>query len=102
MTRRAILAGTGSALPRTRVSNAELAKRVDTSDEWLVERTGIRFSHIAELDETTATLGADAAKQALAASALERPEEHMSEPQQLMRISNAVCCLKHKYLLLTL
>ena len=71
MTRRAILAGTGSALPLTRVSNAELARRVDTSDEWIVERTGIRFRHIAEPDETTATLGADAAKQALAAAGLE-------------------------------
>ena len=71
MTLRAILAGTGSALPRTRVSNAELAARVDTSDEWIVERTGIRFRHIAEADETTATLGADAAKQALAAAGLE-------------------------------
>ena len=71
MTRRAILTGTGSALPRTRVSNEELAKRVDTSDEWIVERTGIRFRHIAEPDETTATLGADAAKQALAAAGLE-------------------------------
>lgn len=70
MTLRAILAGTGSALPRTRVSNAELASRVDTSDEWIVERTGIRFRHIAEPDETTATLGADAAKQALAAAGL--------------------------------
>lgn len=71
MTVRAILAGTGSALPRTRVSNAELAARVDTSDEWIVERTGIRFRHIAEPDETTATLGADAARQALAAARLE-------------------------------
>ncbi|MBO9697668.1 MAG: ketoacyl-ACP synthase III [Sphingopyxis sp.] len=68
---RAILAGTGSALPRTRVSNEELARRVDTSDEWIVERTGIRFRHIAEPDETTATLGADAATQALAAAGLE-------------------------------
>ncbi|WP_439567342.1 beta-ketoacyl-ACP synthase III [Sphingopyxis sp.] len=71
MTLRAILAGTGSALPRTRVSNAELAARVDTSDEWIVERTGIRFRHIAEPDETTATLGAAAAQQALAAAGLE-------------------------------
>jgi 3-oxoacyl-[acyl-carrier-protein] synthase-3 len=71
MTRRAVLAGTGSALPRTRVSNAELAERVDTSDEWIVERTGIRFRHIAEPDETTATLGAAAAQQALAAAGLE-------------------------------
>lgn len=71
MTLRAVLAGTGSALPRNRVSNEELARRVDTSDEWIVERTGIRFRHIAEPDETTATLGADAAKQALAAAGLE-------------------------------
>ncbi|KAB2849899.1 MAG: beta-ketoacyl-ACP synthase 3, partial [Sphingopyxis terrae] len=70
MTRRAVLAGTGSALPRTRVSNAELAERVDTSDEWIVERTGIRFRHIAEPDETTATLGADAAREALKAAGL--------------------------------
>src|SRR3546814_13560518 len=42
-----------------------------TSDEWIVGRTGIRFRHIAEPDETTATLGADAAKQALAAAGLE-------------------------------
>ncbi|WP_137752965.1 beta-ketoacyl-ACP synthase III [Sphingopyxis sp. L1A2A] len=71
MTVRAILAGTGSALPRTRVSNAELASRVDTSDEWIVERTGIRFRHIAEPDETTATLGAAAAQAAMAAAGLE-------------------------------
>lgn len=70
MTLRAILAGTGSALPRNRVSNAELAQRVDTSDEWIVERTGIRFRHIAEPDETTATLGAAAAQAALAAAGL--------------------------------
>src|SRR3546814_1967355 len=71
MTRRAILKGTGSALPRTRVSNDELAKRVDTSDEWIVERTGIRFRHIAEPDETTGTLGADAAREALQAAGLD-------------------------------
>ncbi|MBN8815745.1 MAG: ketoacyl-ACP synthase III [Sphingomonas sp.] len=66
--RRAVLIGTGSALPARRVSNAELAETVDTSDEWIVERTGIRFRHIAGPDETTGTLGADAAKAALAAA----------------------------------
>lgn len=71
MTLRAILSGTGSALPRNRVSNAELASRIDTSDEWIVERTGIRFRHIAEPDETTATLGAAAARAALEAAGLE-------------------------------
>jgi 3-oxoacyl-[acyl-carrier-protein] synthase-3 len=71
MTLRSVLAGTGAALPRTRVSNEELAQRVDTSDEWIVERTGIRFRHIAEPDETTGTLGAAAARQALEAAGLE-------------------------------
>ncbi|MDT8280469.1 MAG: beta-ketoacyl-ACP synthase III [Erythrobacter sp.] len=58
--------GTGSALPRRIVTNAELAERVDTSDEWIVERTGIRQRHIAEPDETTATLATAAARAALA------------------------------------
>ncbi len=71
---RAVIKGTGSALPRRRVSNAELAERVDTSDEWIVERTGIRFRHIAEADETTATLGADAARTALDAAGMEASE----------------------------
>ncbi|WCM29944.1 ketoacyl-ACP synthase III [Sphingomonas sp. QA11] len=65
---RSIITGTGSALPARRVSNAELAETVDTSDEWIVERTGIRFRHIAGPDETTGTLAADACKAALAAA----------------------------------
>lgn len=65
MTVRSVILGTGSALPAQRVSNAELAERVDTSDEWIVERTGIRFRHIAGPDETTGTLAADAARAAL-------------------------------------
>ena len=71
MTLRSIIAGTGSALPENRVSNAELATRVDTTDEWIVERTGIRFRHIAGEGETTATLGAEAARKAIAAAGLE-------------------------------
>ncbi len=51
---RAVVTGTGSALPARRVSNAELAETVDTTDEWIVERTGIRFRHLAAPDETTA------------------------------------------------
>ncbi|MBN8848705.1 MULTISPECIES: beta-ketoacyl-ACP synthase III [unclassified Sphingomonas] len=65
---RSVITGTGSALPARRVSNAELAEMVDTSDEWIVERTGIRFRHLAGPDETTATLATDAAKAALAAA----------------------------------
>jgi 3-oxoacyl-[acyl-carrier-protein] synthase III len=71
MTRRSVLTGTGSALPRTVVSNAELAKRVDTSDEWIVERSGIRQRHIAEPDETTASLAVEAARRACAAAGVE-------------------------------
>ncbi|NYT41672.1 ketoacyl-ACP synthase III [Sphingomonas sp. R-74633] len=63
---RSVITGTGSALPPRRVSNAELAQEVDTSDEWIVERTGIRFRHIAGPDETTGTLATEAAKAALA------------------------------------
>ncbi|SOB80320.1 3-oxoacyl-[acyl-carrier-protein] synthase-3 [Sphingomonas guangdongensis] len=70
MSVRSVILGTGSALPARRVSNAELAQTVDTSDEWIVERTGIRFRHIAGSDETTATLATDAAKAALAAAGL--------------------------------
>jgi len=65
VTRRAAVAGVGSALPRRKVSNAELAKTVDTTDEWIVERTGIRNRHIADAGETTATLAHDAAVKAL-------------------------------------
>ncbi|MGY4395150.1 3-oxoacyl-[acyl-carrier-protein] synthase-3 [Sphingomonas sp. UYAg733] len=65
---RSVITGTGSALPTRRVSNAELAETVDTTDEWIVERTGIRFRHIAGPDETTATLAADACRAALGAA----------------------------------
>lgn len=65
MTIRSVIMGTGSFLPERRVSNAELAERVDTTDEWIVERTGIRFRHIAGDDETTSTLATGAARAAL-------------------------------------
>ncbi len=45
MTLRSVLTGTGSALPKRLVSNRELAETVDTSDEWIVERSGIRQRH---------------------------------------------------------
>lgn len=72
--RRAVITGTGSALPVRRVSNAELAEQIDTSDEWIVERTGIRFRHIAGPGETTSTLAADAARAALAAADIDAAE----------------------------
>jgi 3-oxoacyl-[acyl-carrier-protein] synthase III len=69
--KRAAVLGTGSALPARRVTNAELAETVDTSDEWIVERTGIRSRYIAGDGETTATLGADAARKALESAGLD-------------------------------
>jgi 3-oxoacyl-[acyl-carrier-protein] synthase-3 len=68
MSRRSVLVGTGSALPARRVTNQELAETVDTSHEWIVERTGIHARHIAGDGETTATLATEAARKALAAA----------------------------------
>jgi 3-oxoacyl-[acyl-carrier-protein] synthase-3 len=62
---RSVVAGVGSALPRRRVTNDELAATVDTTDEWIVERTGIRSRYIASDGETTGSLALDAARSAL-------------------------------------
>ncbi len=66
MVRRSLIVGCGTCLPRRSVSNDELARRVDTSDEWITQRTGIRSRYLAEPDETTATLALGAAQAALA------------------------------------
>ena len=71
MTRRSIIAGTGSALPKRVVTNHELAQTVDTSDEWIVERSGIRQRHMAGEGETTSTLAIEAARKALTAAGVE-------------------------------
>lgn len=71
---RSVVAGAGSALPTRQVSNDELAKTVDTSDEWIVERTGIRNRYLAGEGETTATLARDAALKALEHAGL-RPRD---------------------------
>jgi len=74
MSYRAIIAGTGSALPPRRVTNEELAQTVETSDQWIVERTGIRARHIAGEGETTGTLAAEAARKALEAAGMSAAE----------------------------
>ena len=71
---RSVITGTGSALPANCVSNADLAERVDTSDEWIVERTGIRQRYIAGDGETTSTLAIDASRKALAAAGVDAGE----------------------------
>jgi 3-oxoacyl-[acyl-carrier-protein] synthase III len=65
VTRRSVVLGVGSALPKRRMTNDELAATVDTTDQWIVERTGIRSRYIAGEGETTASLATDAARQAL-------------------------------------
>ena len=65
MTRRSVVLGVGSALPRRKVTNEELARQVDTSDQWIVERTGIRSRYVADDSETTASLATEAARRAL-------------------------------------
>ena len=70
-TRRSVLIGTGSALPAKIVTNAELATRVDTTDEWIVERSGIRQRHVAGEGETTSTLAIAAARRAVEAAGID-------------------------------
>ncbi len=70
MSHRSVIIGTGSALPVRCVSNAELAEQLDTTDEWIVERTGIRCRYIAGEGETTASLATAAARAALAAAGI--------------------------------
>ena len=74
MTLRSVVAGVGSALPKRRVDNEELAQTVDTSDQWIVERTGIRSRYIAGEGETTASLATDAARAALENSGIDASE----------------------------
>ncbi|MDZ4734990.1 MAG: beta-ketoacyl-ACP synthase III [Rhodospirillaceae bacterium] len=66
MTRRSVVLGCGAYLPKRIVSNAELAAQLDTSDDWIAQRTGIKQRHIAAKDEATSHLATEAARAALA------------------------------------
>jgi 3-oxoacyl-[acyl-carrier-protein] synthase-3 len=67
---RSVVVATGSRLPDRVLTNDDLARMVDTSDEWIVQRTGIRARHIAAEGETTGDLATAAAERALAAAGL--------------------------------
>ena len=69
-----MVCGCGSYLPERIVTNAELAERVDTTDEWIVQRTGIRQRHIAADDEPTSVVGLKAAQAALADAGMDASE----------------------------
>lgn len=76
MTRYSRITGTGSYLPPRRLTNADLASElaaqgVETSDEWIVERTGIRARHFAAADVTSSDLGVEAARRAIEAAGLQ-------------------------------
>ncbi|MFM6932421.1 MAG: beta-ketoacyl-ACP synthase III [Novosphingobium sp.] len=71
MTLRAVITGTGSALPARRVDNDEMARLVDTSDEWIAARTGIRSRYFAGEGETTSTLATAAARKAIEAAGID-------------------------------
>ncbi|MDG5747067.1 ketoacyl-ACP synthase III [Qipengyuania sp. XHP0207] len=71
---RSVITGTGSALPAKCVTNAELAERVETSDDWIVDRTGIRQRYIAGEGEYTSTLATEAARAALEAASIDAAE----------------------------
>ena len=60
-----LLTSVGSYLPKKKVSNDDLAKIVDTSDDWITKRTGIKFRHFVEDNELTSDMGTNAAKQAI-------------------------------------
>ena len=68
---RSVVLGCGSYLPQKVLTNAELAARIDTSDDWIVQRTGIRQRHVAADDEFTSHLGINAARAALADAGLD-------------------------------
>jgi 3-oxoacyl-[acyl-carrier-protein] synthase-3 len=104
MTRYSRIVGTGSCLPPRRVTNADLAAQlaangIETSDEWIVERTGIRARHFAAPDVGSSDLGAQAAKQALEAAGLAASEIDLiivatSTPD--MVFPSAACILQNK------
>jgi len=104
MTRYSRITGTGSFLPPRRVTNADLAadlaaRGVETSDDWIVERTGIRARHFAEPDVTSSDLGVEAARRALQAAGAAPGDIDLiivatSTPD--MVFPSAACILQHK------
>ncbi|HFE39434.1 MAG TPA: ketoacyl-ACP synthase III, partial [Gammaproteobacteria bacterium] len=68
------IVGTGGYLPPKILTNADLEKMVDTNDQWIVERTGIRQRHVVEDNQTTVDLAFEAAKQAIEAAGVKKSE----------------------------
>ena len=62
------ITGTGRSIPSTCVDNAALARRIDTTDDWIVQRTGIRTRHLLDASELPSSMGAEAGRMALDAA----------------------------------
>jgi len=73
-TYKSIVSGIGASLPKEVVTNKDLSMRMDTSEEWIEERTGIKERRIASKDETTSSLGTDAAQIAIDNSGLKNSD----------------------------
>jgi 3-oxoacyl-[acyl-carrier-protein] synthase-3 len=78
---RAVIAGTGSFIPEKQLTNEDLTKMVETNDEWITTRTGIKVRHIADENQSTAMLAAQAAKNAI--------ESAKISPEDIQLIINA-------------
>ncbi|CAN5319479.1 ketoacyl-ACP synthase III [soil metagenome] len=104
MTRYSRITGTGSYLPPNRLTNADLAaelsiKGIETSDDWIVERTGIKARHFAAPDVTSSDLGLEAAMRAIEAAGLQAADIDLiivatSTPD--MVFPSVACILQHK------
>jgi len=73
-TYRAVITGTGSFVPAKLLTNDDLAKMVDTTDEWITTRTGIKVRHVTTDDETTAFLATEASKRAIESANIDASE----------------------------
>ncbi|MBX3022332.1 MAG: ketoacyl-ACP synthase III [Bdellovibrionales bacterium] len=96
---RSRIAGTGSFLPEKRLSNHDLEKMVETSDAWIVERTGIRYRHLAEDGVNTSDLALQAARKALDEAKLAPTDLDMilvATVSPDMPMPNTACILQHK------
>lgn len=92
--------GTGSYLPEKIVTNADLEKMVDTTDEWIVQRTGIRQRHMAAKDENAATMADEAGRAALDAAGLKPGDIEMiivASTTPHMVFPSTACLLQERY-----
>lgn len=74
MSVRSYILGTGSYLPQQVLTNDDIARQIDTSDEWIFSRTGIKQRHVAAADESTSDLAEQAARAAIAAAGIDASE----------------------------